>query len=62
MKNIIAILTIDSNKLNNLIDSAADNFLEMELDSHHEVGIKACLDCYISALLLYNQTLFKLVI
>ena len=62
MKNIIAILTVDSNRLNNLIDHAADNFLEMQLDSHHEVDIKSCLDCYISALLTYNQTLFKVVI
>ena len=38
------------------------NLIEMEANSLHEVDIEACLQSYISALLLYNQTLFKLVI
>ena len=62
MKKIYATLTIDTKKLSALIERAVENFIEMESNSLHEVDIKACLDCYISALLTYNQTLFKLVI
>ena len=62
MKNIHATLTIDTKKLNTLIERATENLIEMEQNSLHEVDIEACLQSYISALLLYNQTLFKLVI
>ena len=62
MKNIITTLTIDTKKLNTLIERAIENFAEMESNSLHEVDIEACLQSYTSALLLYNQTLFKLVI
>ena len=41
---------------------AIENFAEMESNSLHEVDIEACLQSYISALLTYNQTLFKVVI
>ena len=62
MKSIIATLTVDTKKLNTLIERAIENFAEMETNSLHDVDIKNCLDCYISSLLTYNQTLFKLVI
>ena len=62
MKNIIATITVDTRKLNTLIECAIENLAEMESNSLHEVDIEACLQSYISALLLYNQTLFKLVI
>ena len=62
MKNIHATLTIDTKKLNILIERAIENLTEMESNSLHEVDIEACLQSYISALLIYNQTLFKLVI
>lgn len=62
MKNIHATLMIDTKKLNTLIESAIENIAEMEANSLHEVDIEACLQSYISALLLYNQTLFKVVI
>lgn len=62
MKNIHATLTIDTKKLNALIERATESFIEMERILLHEVDIEACLQSYISALLLYNQTLFKLVI
>ena len=61
MKNIIATLTVDTKKLNTLIECAIENFAEMESNSLHEVDIEVCLQSYISALLTYNQTLFKLV-
>ena len=62
MKNIHATIIIDTSKLNSLIERAIDNLAEMESNSLHEVDIEACLQSYISALLLYNQTLFKIVI
>ena len=62
MKNIHATLIVDTKKLNTLIERAVENLIEMEASSLHEVDIEACLQSYISALLLYNQTLFKLVI
>lgn len=62
MKNIPVTITIDTKKLNTLIERAIENLTEMESNSLHEVDIEACLQSYISALLLYNQTLFKLVI
>ena len=62
MKNIIATLTVDTKKLNTLVEMAIENLAEMESNSLHEVDIEACLQSYISALLTYNQTLFKLVI
>ena len=62
MKNIIATLTVDTKKLNALIERAIENLAEMESNSLHEVDIEACLQSYIYALLLYNETLFKLVI
>ena len=62
MKNIPVTLIIDTKKLNTLIERAIENLIEMEQNSLHEVDIEACLQSYISALLLYNQTLFKLVI
>ena len=62
MKNIHATLIFDTKKLNTLIERAIENLIEMEANSLHEVDIEACLQSYISALLLYNQTLFKLVI
>lgn len=62
MKNIHATLIIDTKKLNILIERAIENLIKMESNSLHEVDIEACLQSYISALLLYNQTLFKLVI
>ena len=62
MKNIPVTLIIDTKKLNVLLESATENLIEMESNSLHEVDIEACLQSYISALLLYNQTLFKLVI
>ena len=62
MKKIYATLTIDTKKLNTLIERAIENFAEMEANSLHEADIEACLQSYISALSLYNQTLFRLVI
>ena len=62
MKNIHATLIVDTKKLNTLIERAIENFIEMESSSLHEVDMEACLQSYISALLLYNQTLFKAVI
>ena len=62
MKNIYVTLTVDTKKLNTLIERAIENFAEMESNSLHKVDIESCLQSYISALLLYNQTLFKLVI
>ena len=62
MKNIIATLAVDTKKLNTLVEMAIENLAEMESNSLHEVDIEACLQSYISALLTYNQTLFKLVI
>ena len=62
MKNIPVTITIDTRKLSILIERAIENLIEMEANSLHEVDIEACLQSYISALLLYNQTLFKLVI
>ena len=62
MKNIPVTIIIDTKKLNILIERAIENLVEMEANSLHEVDIEACLQSYISALLLYNQTLFKLVI
>ena len=62
MKNIPVTIIIDTKKLNVLIERAIENLVEMEANSLHEVDIEACLQSYISALLLYNQTLFKLVI
>ena len=62
MKNIYATLTIDTKKLNTLIERAIENFAEMESSSLHDVDIEVCLQSYISSLLTYNQTLFKIVI
>ena len=62
MKNIPVTLINDTKKLNTLIERATESFIEMESNSLHKVDIEACLQSYISALLLYNQTLFKLVI
>ena len=62
MKNIPVTITIDTKKLNTLIERAIENLIEIEENSLHEVDIEACLQSYISTLLLYNQTLFKLVI
>ena len=47
MKKIYATLTIDTNKLNALIERAVENFIEMESNSLHEVDIEACLQSYI---------------
>ena len=62
MKNIPVTITIDTKKLNTLIERAIENLIEMESNSLHEVDIEACLQSYISAASIYNQTLFKLVI
>ena len=62
MKKIYATLTVDTKNLNTLIERAIENLAEMESNSLHEADIEACLQSYISALLLYNQTLFRLVI
>ena len=62
MKNIPVTITIDTKKLSILIERATESLIEMEQNSLHEVDIEACLQSYISALLLYNQTLFKIVI
>ena len=62
MKNIPVTITIDTKKLNILIERAIENLIKMESNSLHEVDIEACLQSYISAALIYNQTLFKLVI
>ena len=39
MKNIIATLTVDTKKLNTLIERAIENFAEMEANSLHEYAI-----------------------
>lgn len=39
MKNIHATLTIDTKKLNTLIERAIENFIEMESNSLHEYAI-----------------------
>lgn len=60
MRNIKATLTLDAKKLHELIESASENFMEMESNSIHEANVSDCLNDYVSALLIYNQTLFKL--
>ena len=39
MKNIIATFTVDTKKLNILIERAIENFIEMESNSLHESAI-----------------------
>ncbi len=60
MKKCKLVLRIDSEKLKNLLESAVDNFKDMEANHLHNVDLRKCLDDYISALLIFNQSVFKL--
>ena len=53
-------MRIDSDKLKKLLESAIDNFNDMEANHLHDVDLRKCLDDYISAVLIFNQGIFKL--
>ena len=60
MKSCKLILRIDSEKLNKLLESAIDNFKDMEANHLHDVDLEKCVSDYISAVLIFNQSVFKL--
>ena len=53
-------MRIDSDKLNKLLESAIDNFKDMEANHLHNVDLEKCVSDYISAVLIFNQGIFKL--
>lgn len=53
------IMILDSQKLFNLTEKAVDNFKEMESRHLGSVDLKKCIDDYMKALLIYNQTMWK---
>lgn len=59
MKNINIVINFDAKKFNSLLESATENFIQMESESIHKVNIEKCLSYYGSALLIYNQSLIK---
>ena len=60
MKSCKLILRIDSEKLNKLLESAIDNFKDMEANCLHDVDLEKCVGDYISAVLIFNHGIFKL--
>ena len=60
MKSCKLILRIDSEKLNKLLESAIDNFKDMEVNQLHDVDLEKCVSDYINAVLIFNQGIFKL--
>jgi hypothetical protein len=53
------IMVLDSQKLFNLTEKAVDNFKDMESKQLNNVDLKKCIDDYMRALLIYNQTMWK---
>lgn len=53
------IMILDSQKLFDLTEKAVDNFKEMESKQLNNVDLKKCIDDYMRAILIYNQTMWK---
>ena len=53
------IMILDSQKLFNLTEKAIDNFKDMEARQLNNVDLKKCIDDYMKALLIYNQTMWR---
>lgn len=54
------ILSINTEKLNTYLESAIDNFKNMEANVLHDVDLKKCVDDYIAAILICDRNLFEL--
>ena len=54
------ILVIKTEKLNTYLESAIDNFKNMEANVLHDVDLKKCVDDYIAAILICDGNLFEL--
>lgn len=53
------IMILDSQKLFDLTEKAVENFKDMEAKHLGSVDLKKCIDDYMKALLIYNQTMWK---
>lgn len=53
-------LTINTEKLNEQIESAIDNFKDMEANVLHDVDLKKCVDDYIAVIFICHDHLFEL--
>lgn len=58
MAKFKVLIKLDSNKLYQLLESAIDNFKQMESNHLFDVDLEKCSKDYVSALMIYNQTLF----
>lgn len=54
-------IEIDKEKLTQLCEIAIENFKKYEQDQLNDVDIDKCVDDYISAVLIYNTELTKLI-
>ena len=50
---------LQTEKLYQKIEKAIENLIHLESESPHDVDIGKCIDDYITALLIFDQTLFK---
>lgn len=53
------IMILDSQKLFNLTEKAVDNFKDMEARQLNNIDLEKCINDYIKAVLIYNQTMWK---
>lgn len=53
------IMILDSQKLFNIIEKAVENFKDMEARQLNNVDLEKCINDYIKAVLIYNQTMWK---
>lgn len=52
-------MILDTQKLFNLTEKAIDNFKDMEARQLNNVDLKKCIDDYIKAMFIYNETVWK---
>ena len=60
MRKSRLVLRVDSNKLYEALEKAIENFKSMEAAHLDSVDIKKCYEDYVSAVLIFNKTLFRL--
>ena len=60
MKKSRLVLRVDSNKLYEVLERAIENFKSMESAQLGSVDIEKFSEDYVSAVLIFNQTLFRL--
>ena len=52
-------MILDSQKLFKLTEKAVDNFKDMEARQLNNIDLEKCINDYIKAVLIYNQTMWK---